>query len=165
MSWTKGEIILEAFSEMGIASYAFDVSPEETSAALRRLDAMMAEWNARGLRLSYPIPNTADGSSVDEDSGVPDYALEAIITNLAIKLAPSYGKILSQETKTAARKSLNVLYGLSAKPLEQQFNSMPAGAGYKNSDRRFTSAPIDPLAVGDDSELDLQGALYDGSND
>jgi len=163
MSWTKGEIIRDVFTEMGIASYEFDVSPEEVVGAIRRLDTMMGEWEIRGLRLSYPQPSSPDGSSSDDDANVPAYALEAIITNLAIRLAPSYGKGISPDTKTTAKTSLSMLFGLSAKPVEQQKNSMPSGAGYKGTGQ-WTSEPNDPLIVGDDSELDLEGALNVSSN-
>ena len=150
MSWTKGEIVLEAFTEIGIASFAFDVGPEETTGALRRLDAMMAEWGERGLRLSYPLPSDPDCSSLEEDSMIPDWAAEALFTNLAIKIAPSYGKTASPETKAAARKALTTLYGKAAKPVEQQFNQMPVGAGYKDTDRRYTTPPTTTLDVGND---------------
>jgi hypothetical protein len=159
MSWTKGEIVRDVFTEMGIASYEFDVTPEETTSAIRRLDTMMAEWEARGLRLSYPQPSSADGSSSDEESNVPDYALDAIITNLAIRLAPSYGKGLSPDTKMTARRALSILYSKSTKPQQQQKLSMPKGAGYKDTEDRWTAEPTDKLAVGDDSYLDLEGAL------
>lgn len=159
MSWTKGEIIQDAFTEMGIASFSFDTGPEEQSSALRRLDAMMGEWNSRGLRLSYPLPNTADGSSLDEDSNLPDYALRAVIINLAIELAPGYGKTLSNQTLTNARKALTILYSRSAQPAEQQFNQMPKGAGYKHTEWRWTRYPSDKLVAGNDSELDFEGAL------
>ena len=164
MSWTKGEIIRDVFTEMGIASYEFDVSPEETVSAIRRLDTMMSEWEIRGLRLGYPQPSEADGSSSDDESNVPAYALDAIITNLAIRLAPSYGKGLSPDTKTTARRALTVLYGRSAKPVEQQMNAMPKGAGYKTTENRWTSSPEDPLATGDDNILDLGGTLNGNTN-
>jgi hypothetical protein len=159
MSWTKGEIIRDVFTEMGIASYEFDVSPEETVSAIRRLDTMMAEWEMRGLRLSYPQPSSSNGSCSDDDSNIPDYALDAIITNLAIRLAPSYGKGISPDTKITARRALSMLYSVSAKPQQQQMLSMPKGAGYKDSEDRWTSEPRDPITMGEDSELDLQGAL------
>ena len=51
MGWTKREYIEQAFEEIGLASYVFDLTPEQLQSALRKLDAMLAEWNAKGLRL------------------------------------------------------------------------------------------------------------------
>lgn len=164
MSWTKGDIVSEVFNEMGIASYEFDVAPEMTVSAIRRLDMMMSTWEAKGIRLGYPQPSSPDGSSSDDDSNVPDKAHEAIVTNLAIRLAPSYGKGLSPDTKATAKMSLTMLQGIFAKPVEQQMNSMPKGAGYKNTDSRWTPAPTSPISVGDDSILDLGGVLENDTN-
>ena len=51
MGWTKRQYIEQAFEEVGLAAYVFDLTPEQLQSALRKLDAMMAEWNAKGLRL------------------------------------------------------------------------------------------------------------------
>ena len=164
MSWTKGQIVSEALTEIGIAEYEFDVGPEEKRTALRRLDMMMADWNARGLRLSYPLPFGSTDGSLSDDSNIPDIALEAVVLNLACRLAPSYGKMLSMDTKVLARKAMTTLQAIYAKPSEQRFPQMPKGAGYKHTEWRFTKEPTDPLAVGDDSELDLQGAFNGADN-
>ena len=164
MSWTKGDLVNEAFSEIGIASYEFDTSPEERIAAIRRLDMMMAEWNGRGLRLGYPLPDGPDCSSTDDDSGIPDWAVEPVVLNLAIRMAPSYGKTLPPDTKAVARRGLTTLYNMSTVPVEMQFQQMPKGAGYKETERRFTRYPKDKLAVGEDGFWDFGGALNVDTN-
>ncbi len=142
MSYTKGELVHSALNEIGIAEYDFDIGPEQTESALRRLDSMLAEWNAKGVVLGYPIPITADGSELSEDSNIPDSAWEAVITNLAIKLAPSYGKTVSPDTKISAKKAMNLLYSISTKPNEMQMNVLPKGAGHKSTGSAFTSGPV-----------------------
>ena len=52
MGYTKRQIIEAACEEIGLANYAFDMQPEQLQAMMRRLDAMMAEWNAKGIRLA-----------------------------------------------------------------------------------------------------------------
>jgi RNase H-fold protein (predicted Holliday junction resolvase) len=159
MSWTKQQLINAALEEIGI-SYAFDVQPEELQSALRRLDSMMAEWNVEGIRVGYPIA-TIDTSSLTTDSGVPDSATEAIITNLAIRIAPSYGKAVAREVKVTAKKAYNTLQmrALTQDPQEKQFpNTLPIGAGnkrYKNRNQNFMPTPTDPVDVGPDSILEL----------
>ena len=74
MGYTKRQFISAAFEEIGLASYVFDLQPEQLESALRRLDAMMADWNAKGIRLGYPLPSSPQDSSLDEETLVPDSA-------------------------------------------------------------------------------------------
>mgnify|MGYP003525752305 CR=1 FL=1 len=55
MGWTKRQFVTQAFEEIGLAAYVFDLTPEQLQSALRRLDSMMASWNAKGIRLGYQI--------------------------------------------------------------------------------------------------------------
>lgn len=137
MSYTKRQCVQAALSEIGLATYAFDLSADQIEQALWRLDAMLGEWNARGIRLGYPLPANPNNSDATADSGIPDSSYEAVITNLALKLAPSYGKTVGNETRATARQSLNTLYALSAKPKEMRIQDIPMGAGHKSVDEPF----------------------------
>jgi hypothetical protein len=70
MGWSKQDLIDQAFQQIGLAGYVFDLSPEQLQSALKTLDTMMATWNGRGIRLGYPIPSTANGSKGDDDSSL-----------------------------------------------------------------------------------------------
>ena len=74
MSWTKRQFITQAFEEIGLAAYVFDLTPDQLDSALRRMDAMVAGWNANGVRINYPLPNNPEDSDIDQPSGVPDFA-------------------------------------------------------------------------------------------
>lgn len=157
MGWTKRQFVEAAFEEIGLASYVFDLQPQQFYSALRRLDVMMASWNALGIRLGYPIPSSPQFSDMDAQSEVPDSANEAIITNLAIKLAPGYGKQVMLETKATAKETYNTLLSRAAVPMEQQLPStMPSGAGNKPwrvYDNPFLRPPIDPVMAGQDGPI------------
>jgi hypothetical protein len=155
MGWSKRQFIAQAMEEIGLASYVFDLQPEQLESALRRLDAMMAEWNGRGLRLAYPVPGNPADSDIDVDTGLPDSAWEAAITNLAIRIAPSYGKMVNPETKITARHALNTLLARVAMPNEMRLPAMPAGAGNKSFDDPFLPTPTPQLVNGPDSTLDF----------
>jgi hypothetical protein len=133
MSYTKRDLVTAALAEIGLSSYAFDLSTDQLNHALIRLDAMMAEWNARGVRLGYSVPADAISSSLQDDSGLPDSAWTAAITNLAIQIAPSYGKTVSNQTLTVARQAWNTLLSRAAVPPEMKLGMVPAGAGNKNA--------------------------------
>jgi hypothetical protein len=155
MSYTKRQLVEAAMAEIGLASYAFDLLPEQRELALRRLDSMMAEWNTRGLRLGYPVPDNPADSDIDQDSNTPDAAWEAIITNLALKMAPSYGKQVNPETKITARHALNTILSRASMPPEMKLPAMPAGAGNKYIDDPFLPTPSTDLVAGPDATLDF----------
>ena len=159
MGYTKREYVAAAFDEIGLASYAFDLEPEQIQSALRRLDAMIAEWNAKGIRLGYPLPLSPSESDLDEQTRVPDSANEAIITNLGIRLAPSVGKQVSPDTKVTAKLAYNTLLARAAMPQEMQFPSnLPSGAGNKpySTQSVFLPGPVDSVQVGQDGILELE---------
>jgi len=157
MAYTKRQFVIAALEEIGLASYIFDAQPEQLQSALVRLDAMMANWNGRGVRLAYPLPGSPGASSLDENTTVPDSANEAIITNLAVRLAPSYGKTVSPDTKAIAKDAYNLLLARAAMPPEMQLpDTMPAGAGNKMWDvyGTFLNPPVDPVLTGQDGVLE-----------
>lgn len=160
MGYSKRQFVTAAFEEMGLAAYVFDMQPEDEQTALRRLDAMMAEWNAKGIRLGYPLPGSPEDAELTEPSQVPDSANEAIITNLALRLTPVYGKQPNAMTLATAKAGYNTLLSRAAMPGEQQLpGTMPAGAGWKTwrwGRGPFVDAPTDPVAVGGDGKLTLE---------
>ena len=158
MGYSKRQFIEAAFAEIGLASYVFDLQPEQLEAARRRLDAMMADWNGKGIRLGYPIPSSPQDGSIDEQTNVPDSAYEAIICSLGIRLAPSYGKQVMPETKATAKQGYDTLLQRATFPLEQQFpNTLPSGAGNKPwrvYDNPFRGNPVDPVTAGPDGPIE-----------
>ena len=88
MGYTKRQFVTAALEEIGLASYVFDLQPEQLQSALRRLDALMAEWNGKGIRLGYPLPSSPQDSDLDEESNVPDSANEAVIPSPTLAKAP-----------------------------------------------------------------------------
>ncbi|MCK5600586.1 hypothetical protein KAR91_01885 [Candidatus Pacearchaeota archaeon] len=159
MSWTKRQYITQAFEEIGLASYIFDLQPEQLQSAARRLDVMMANWNGQGIRIGYPIAGDPDDIDLDTETNVPDSANQAIITNLAIQLAPGFGKVVSPETKRAAKDGYNTLAARGQAPGSKRMpKNFPQGAGHKpwrNNQRPFTPTPEDPLKAGTDSTIDF----------
>lgn len=132
MGWTKRQFVQQAFEEIGYASYVYDLEPEQLQAAMRRLDSMMATWNGKGIKLGYPFVSSPELADLDTESNVPDRANEAVYLNLAIRLAPTVGKQVSNETKAAAKMAYNEVIQSAARPGEMRFpTTLPAGAGNK----------------------------------
>ena len=159
MGWSKRDFVNQAFEEIGYASYIYDLMPEQLDSLLRRLDTMIAMWNAKGIRIGYPLPNGPEDSSLDDATNVPDSANMTIYTNLAVLIAPSFGKSASADTKQFAKDGLNALLNQTANPIGMQYpNTLPRGAGnkpWRTYYRPFMDNPVDPLQVGNDDTLDL----------
>jgi hypothetical protein len=160
MSWLKRELVSEAYAEIAMHDSVFNIDPDMLATALRRLDAMMATWNAKGIRVGYNLPSLADGSNLQDDSGLPDAAYEAVILNLAIRLAPGVGKAITPATAGAAKQAYDTLLAICAKPGPMRFPStLPSGSGNRHRysygrDFMRQSAP-DITAGKNDSDLDF----------
>jgi len=157
--YSKRQFCEAAFAEIGLAGYVFDMQPQDFEQALRRLDAMMAEWNAKGIRLGYPLPGSPQFSDIDAESEVPDSANEAIICNLGIRIAAGYGKGIMPQTMAIAKGAYNTLLSRATAPIPQQLpGTMPAGAGnkpWRYWDDPYLKPPVDPVQVGPDGVLEL----------
>ena len=159
MSWTKKQFVVQAYEEIGMANYVFDLQPEQLQSAARRLDAMMALWNSKGIRIGYPITTEPEDVDLDTETNVPDAANEAIFQNLAIKLAPGLGKVVPQELKMSAADGLRTLTERGSRPANRQTpKGWPRGAGNKTWRRNstFTQEPVEGLEAGDDSNIEFK---------
>jgi hypothetical protein len=157
VGYTKRQFVTAAFEEIGLADYVFDLQPEQLEAALRRLDAMMMEWNAQGIRLGYPVASSPQNADLDTPTETPDSAWEAVITNLAIRIAPGYGKTVSPDTKMIAKNAFNTLLQRATFPLEKQLpETMPIGQGNKpwRWDNPYVYPPADPVDAGPDGPIE-----------
>lgn len=159
MSWTKRQFVTQAYEELGLASYVFDLSPEQLQSAARKLDSMIAQWDGKGIRIGFPISPSPENIDIDTETGVAPYANEAIALNLAIRIAPSYGKTVFPETKANAKIAYETLLGRAAMPPLRQFGPLlPAGSGNKAFDYPFLPNPnVDPIQLGDNGQLEFLG--------
>lgn len=159
--FTKRQLIDEAFGELALAGHDFDITPEEQQAALRRLDVLMATWEMRNIRVGYALPATPDESDLDQLSGLPDSANEAVYMALAMRLAAGYGKALSLDQRRIAREAFAPLLRAAAQPQRQQLpGGMPLGAGnsrgYLYPAGPFTQPPdTNPLQITQGGDLQI----------
>lgn len=133
MSWTKRQIIEQAYEELGLAAMFYDLQPEQLESARRKLDTLVAGWSSKNIQIGYPLPSEANSSDLDQQTNVPDYAVPALYLNLAIKIAPSFGKTVFPETKQAADSAYRDLLRMSmVNPPQMKYShGLPSGAGNK----------------------------------
>lgn len=131
----KRRILKQALTEIGIASYAFDVGPEEYQNALAIMDGMAAEWYPR-ITVGYIFPADGVESDPDDEAGIPEYAFPLFYSNLAQRLAGGYGKTLSAWTVKLAKDSFdNALLNNLTIPQRCLPSTMPIGQGAGRSVR------------------------------
>lgn len=124
---TKRALIAEAFEELGLAGYIFDATPEELQSALKRMDRIAAQWLAQTIDIGYIAAN-----GLDAESGVTSGNENCLALHLAVAMAPSFGKAVSQDTKNAASAAWNAMYvSLGRRPQVVMPASMPYGTGNK----------------------------------
>ena len=139
MSYTKRELIETALTELGLAVYSFDIMPDQFRAALTRLDMMMADWYAKGIDVGYAQPIVPNDSELSDDSEIDSAAWEAVVLQLAIRIAPSFGKTPSSSTRINATNAMNTVFSTYSGTIERTASVLPAGAGNKSYDQPFIS--------------------------
>lgn len=156
MSWTKRQIIEQAFEELGLAAYDFDLQPEQVESARRKLNNMVAGWSSRNIQIGFPLPSGADSDDIDDDTDAPDYVVDAMIYNLAIRIAPSMGKQVSADTRAAAREAYDNMIRMSViKPISIKLDPMlSAGAGHKRCST-FIQNKDDNVVLSPNQDLEL----------
>lgn len=159
MSYTKKQIIELAFEEIGLANYNFDLQPEQFQTGLKRLDLMMATWNKKGIRIGYPISSSPLADTLNDEVDVRDSALEAMYSNLAKRIAPSFGKTISMDLKANAHSTYLDLLRDTSEIQERGFTTLGAGAGnkawrYYGNDGFLRQKP-DSVDGGQDGPIDL----------
>lgn len=163
MSWTKRQLVEEAYGELALAGYDFDLQPEEEAAALRRLDTMMATWQSLGIQVGYSMATGQDDSDLDQDSGLAMNAVEAVYMMLACKIAASKGKALPTSSTRNAKQAYDSLILNVAKSQVQQQQlaaGTPLGQGrkpWRTINPYVTTPDTSPLRTGGDGGLDFNG--------
>lgn len=146
MPWTKKDIIKRAFGAIGKQGYEFDIQPEAYQDALQILDGMMAMWGgALGARIGYS--GGIGFGDVNAESEVPPWAFQAIYLNLAILLAPEFGKQVSQEARASAKAAYDALLLRASAPRKRYIGGY-GGAGNNGRPMPIQEPTIDTGADG-----------------
>jgi hypothetical protein len=129
-SITKGALVIRALGKIGIASYVFDTEAEEDVSALRQLDSMAARWQSKLEPFGYRQPDTNGTSLPSDQAGIEEADVDAFVSNLAVLLAPDYGKQPAGALNKQAAESRSEMFTRYARRVEYQLpRRTPTGAG------------------------------------
>lgn len=123
-----GSIVENALTMLGIRLAQAALTAEEAVDGLFSLNDMMAEWELDGINVGYEaLDETTDIIHV-----IPG-AIAAIKPNLAIYLAPEYGRIVTASLEKRARSSKRALRSSIQLRRAQFPDTLPIGSGNENN--------------------------------
>lgn len=137
MSWTKRELIMQAYEDAAMASYVFDLTPEDLQSALNKLDALMAMWALKGINIGYNVGLRPGDSDLDQPSGIPTVAVFAVTNSLAQAVANMHGKVPPAHILLAAKEGYEALCKPTSLPQMPRSSTMPRGAGNRGWGRFY----------------------------
>jgi hypothetical protein len=123
----RSAIFTRAFEAIGIAGYVFETTAEEQASAAAILDDMMAQWTNEGIALGYVA--TGGEPLPDADIETPTWANNAIVYNLALALAPSFGKQVAPHVRGSAKRGYAEVYAKAYAPPTMHTGRIPVTGG------------------------------------
>lgn len=157
--WTKGDIAKEALAELGLPSYEFDLPSDQIISIIVRLDAMLSEWDTKGIRFGYALADGPRDSWPEQPSGLPDTAVFAVLPNLAINISDLFGRQPSPGLTNRAKTTFESMCTTFSKPRQFRWPStMPFGAGnkpYRTSNRQFAGTTLPPTVQNPVTQIDF----------
>lgn len=135
---TKADIINNAYNRLRISGLTVQPTPEDIEVALQRLENMMAMLKSRNICAGYIFEEQPDPNS---PTGVGIQFSDMMESNLAIRLAPDFGKEVPGALAAAAQASLATASGVSALNNIREIpypSRQPRGAGNAYRYNRFS---------------------------
>ena len=122
---TMLEVVNDAMEEIEVKTAEIPLTSDELQSGIRRCNDLLAEWADLGLTPGYiEVFNGDDVLNVDRN------AIRAIKKNLAMELAPSFQKPITQALAKCARESLESLENSAIHIGDVAFpDTLPLGSG------------------------------------
>lgn len=134
---TMRVIVQDAFEEIGVKTAEVPLTDDELQSGIRRCNDMLLEWDDIGIIVGYTeVLNGDDIVNVERN------AIAAVKYNLAIRLAPSYQKLVGAALAALASGTIEVLMASSTDLSNIAYpDTLPLGSGNQcannDTNRRF----------------------------
>jgi hypothetical protein len=130
---TAEQVVSDALQEILVQADEQSIQATDMQAGIRYLNRMVNEWAARGMPLGF-----TNITKVSDFVTVPDGALGAIVSNLAIRLAPQFDAAIPIELAAAARSGMDAVRDLTVTSSATQMpGTMPVGSGNEGFEQGF----------------------------
>lgn len=168
MKAPKSFFVENGLAELGLTSAVYDMEPEDLERISNRLDAYLAELEAKGARVPGWVYASEPGvANLAVVVNVPMHLVNMIVLSAAIIAAPSIGKNLSSITVAQLKLARdNMLYANKTIPQMQRNQNMPVGSGNQrmaDGIQFYTNRPP-RLDAGPDSALSPDMELWSGDS-
>lgn len=155
---TNGSVVVKPYSVPETDwQYATPIASPITGVAAVAMKAAVATYRnyVTGFYAynNSATPSSPEDTNINAETNVPDFANEAIYMNLAVRLAPAFGKTVSPEIRLVADTSYSNMVNQAAIPTpERQLPQyMPRGQGtkpWRNVNNPYLNRPEDPILAG-----------------
>jgi len=127
MAITTLQVITDALRSINVISEVDTPSSEQGEAARRILNQMMEVWREDGIDIGWFAQANTTG-----DAPIPDWSESAVISSLALRLAPRFGASISQElAATGSQDYRMVLQKVQREALDNtDMSHLPQGSGH-----------------------------------
>ena len=135
MAETASTVIRDALQEILVQAAEQPITAAEGQGAMRLLTRMMAAWVSDGVDLSFtPV------DSLNDSITVVDGALDAIVLNLAVKLAPQYDRPVTQSLYMNAKDAYEAALKIAVAVPDTAFPAtLPYGSGNEDKGHNFSN--------------------------
>lgn len=128
---TVTEVVTNALQLLEVIPAETAITPAEAEDGLVSLNDLMNEWNDNGINIGYETLE-----AIDDILHVNAGTLGAIKSNLAVYIAPEYGRAVSVELAARAKAGKKAVRGAINLNPSQYPDTLPVGSG--NEDNHFT---------------------------
>ena len=139
---TVTEIVSGALKLLEVKTAESAVTAEEVQDGLSALNDMMNEWNVDGINIGYETLDDAD-----DELFVILGSIGAIKANLAVYIAPEYGRVVTDSLALRAKRSKRSLRAAIPLAHSQYPDTLPIGSG--NEGNNFTPDGDTPRGLRD----------------
>lgn len=124
----KGELVDQAYNLLAMNGALFNVSASNRSRGLQAMEMLIPSLERRGVYIGYnKSPKGVTGVDSNEDSGIVDTDVMAVVSNLSKLLCGMHERPVPQAILSLADTSLKSMYKMPA-PMAKN-GMMPMGAG------------------------------------
>lgn len=146
------KIVERALGAIQVRASEQPITASEMSTGIAYLNDLMASWASVSRAFGF-----TEVVNADDETAIPDWANRAVISNLAMEMAPEYGKQVTPALVRMASDSLRLLKNRLAGELEVFYpNTLPVGSANNEYDVYtyfFSNPAINFLLTDDGSSL------------
>lgn len=138
---TASSVITDALQQILVQASEASIEADEAQTAIRSLNRMMARWDADGISLGY-----TEVSNLADEITVPAGAIDGVIYNLAVSLAPQFDAAITPALAALASEGFKTIKRIAVDiPPTMYGSTLPIGSGSEDyctySNKYYTGYP------------------------